>query len=239
MPSACLRYLQRLLLASAVLQSGVSLAEKSAMQAHSAIREAAHHFLAQQNADTSGEIAIEVNRLDPRLRLSRCDQALEAFLPAAGKTIGRVTVGVRCNGSSPWSLYLPARVQRFDDVVIANRKLTRGQAIQAGDLRLERRDVSRLRRGYFQHIARAAGKIAERDVARGKVLSPSQIRMPDAITRGSEVSIVANIGGIQARMKGRALRNGVLGERIPVKNISSNRELEARIISAGTVRVDI
>jgi flagella basal body P-ring formation protein FlgA len=215
------------------------MAAKSELQSHSSIRDAARNFLLQRSASTSGSVEVDVKRLDARLRLQRCDRALEAFLPASGKTSGRVTVGVRCNGGKPWSLYLPARVKRLETVVIAKHELMRGQPLRRSDLTLEQHDVGRLRRGYFVDLQRVIGQIPERNLPRGRVLSPKQLKAPDAIARGSEVSIVASIHGIQARMKGLALDNGALGERIRVKNLSSNKELEARITSAGTVQVDI
>jgi flagella basal body P-ring formation protein FlgA len=209
------------------------------LQPHEAIRAAAREFLLRQARPDTGDLAVQVERPDTRLRLSRCDRPLETFLPPSRKTTGRVTVGVRCTGSHPWSMYLPARVQRFDSVVTVKRDLRRGDPIRAGDLRRERRDLTQLARGYILDPKRVIGKVLKRSVRRGQPLNPALLDTPRAVRRGGIVDIVADIGGVQARMQGKALEHGSLGERIRIENAGTKKELEARIISAGTVQVDI
>lgn len=206
---------------------------------HDAIRDAVRSFLQTQAVFQTGEISIEVRRLDTRLRLARCDRPLVAQLPPSGKKTGRVTVGVRCEGESPWSLYVPARVSVMADVVVARRALKRGQRIRAEDLALEEQDLSRLHRAWFTRLDEVTGKVADRSVRPGRVINPKLLSDPLAVERGSRVNIVARIGGIQASMPGRALDDGALGERIRIKNLASKRELEARVVATGTVRVDI
>ncbi len=208
-------------------------------QSHASIRDAAREYLAQLHTQSSAEVEIEVNRLDRRLRLSRCDQPIEAFAAPSRRSSGRVSVGVRCGGGKPWSLYLPARVSLFEQVVVAAREIPRGSRLQAADLRLERQDLARLGRGYFLHPEELMGKQAHRRIAVGRILTPGQVKTPPAVTRGSRVSIVAHVGGIEASMPGTALANGKAGERIRIENLITERELEARVISAGVVRVDI
>ncbi len=209
------------------------------LQPHDDIRETVRAFLLERAQRPGAEIEIEIGRLDPRLRLGRCARALEAYLPPSGRTLGRVTIGVRCDGDSPWSLYVPAQVQAFAPVVVAARQLERGSTLGRGDLRLERRDLGRLHRGYFLDPARVVGKSADQVVRRGRTLDPGMLSAATTIRRGEQVNIVASLGGIEARMRGKALSPGAVGELIRVENLSSGKELQARIVSAGTVAVDI
>jgi flagella basal body P-ring formation protein FlgA len=208
-------------------------------QTHESIRNEVRAFLLKRNRSAGSDMEVQVNSLDPRLRLALCDRPLEVFLPPSAPAVGRVTTGVRCTGKRPWSLYLPSRVSLFAQVVVARRDLARGKPIPRAALTLERRDLARQRRGYFLQIDEVAGKEAHRRVGRGAVLNPGLVQDPPAVHRGAIVSIVARISGIEARMKGKALAEGTLGQRIRVENLSSGRELEARVVSAGTVRVDI
>ncbi len=215
-------------------------AAASPTQSHESIHEAARGFLAERYARSDADLEIEVDRLDRRLRLSHCDRGIEAFAaPSSRGNGGRVTVGVRCDGSQPWSIYLPARVSLYRRVVVASREIPRGDLVRSADLRLERRDVARLKRGYFLSPDDVLGQQAKRRVGSGRVLVPGQVKKPLAVTRGSRISIVAQIGGIEARMPGTALENGHRGERIRIENLATEKELEARIVSAGVVRVDI
>jgi flagella basal body P-ring formation protein FlgA len=216
-----------------------ALAETPPAQSHEAIRTAVREFLLAREISPGAEMEVWVNDLDPRLRLAACERPLEVFLPPSAPPAGRVTAGVRCTGASRWSLYVPARVRWLDEVVVAARELTRGSRIDAASLSLERRDLARLPRGYFLTAGEAAGLVPDRTVARGTVLHPGLLDTPLAVRRGGLVNIVARVAGAEIRMKGKALDAGAMGARIRVENLSSGRELEARVVSAATVRVDI
>ncbi|PHX41441.1 flagellar biosynthesis protein FlgA [Pseudomonas syringae pv. syringae] len=57
-------------------------------------------YLATNQID--GRHEIQVKQLDPRLRMGACDKDLTATLESP-RPVGRVTVRVRCEGSSPWT----------------------------------------------------------------------------------------------------------------------------------------
>ena len=67
---------------------------------------------------TAGRYEIQVNPLDPRLRMPLCSQPLDASLESPAQPLGRVTVRVRCDGSAPWTIFVPATVRLFRDVVV-------------------------------------------------------------------------------------------------------------------------
>lgn len=221
----------------AMLSAGAQGAEE--FQSLTELRELVRQFLQDANGGGSAEPEIEVSTIDNRLRLNHCERALETYLPPSGNKAGRVTVGVRCTGASPWSLYVPAQVRLLDQVVVVKQDLTRGTLLGAEDVELQQRDLASLTRGYLLKLDEAVGRTLDRPVRRGQVLAPAQLETPNQIKRGEKVSIIASIGGIEARMQGKALARGNPGERIKVLNLSSGKELEARVISAGTVRVDI
>jgi len=211
---------------------------QEALQSPESIGEQVQQFLQDRQASAAATVEVEVNTPDPRLRLPLCERPLEAFLPPAGKTAGRVTVGVRCNGSRPWSLYVPAQVRLFDQVVVTRRALPRGTLIQAQDLALKRRDLAQESRGYFLRPEEVIGSLAARTIVGNVVLNPGLLDRPLAVTRGALVSIVAELGHVVARMQGRALESGHQGERIRVLPLGSGRQLEARVVSPGVVKVD-
>ena len=76
------------------------------------IRSEVRGFLAREVGPESPQLRIEVNEPDPRLRLARCEEPLSLALPPGGPRSGSITVGVRCTGERPWSLFVPARVRR-------------------------------------------------------------------------------------------------------------------------------
>jgi len=208
-----------------------------AIQPHESIHNAAHDHA--KNGLTSYAIppTITVNRIDSRLRLPKCNQPLDTFSPPAGRKLGRTTVGVRCSGNKPWSLYVPVMISLNTDVVVAASNLARGTILSATDLMLDTKDVARLRGNYFSNPSQAIGKTLKRNLQRGRVLDSKYIATPDAIKKGSKVIILAHSSNIQVRMPGKALSNGSIGTLIKVRNSHSKKTLEAIVVSPGVVKV--
>ena len=208
-----------------------------AIQSLESIRDTAGEYAKNNATGHSVPPMVAVNRLDSRLRLPKCTQPLEAFSPPAGQKLGRTTVGVRCSGNKPWSLYVPVTVSLNADVIVAAHNLARGSVLSATDLTLEKKDITKLRRGFFDQPTQAVGKVLKRNLQRGQVLHTQHMVTPSAIKKGSEVIILANSSKVQVRMPGKALSNGAIGELIKVRNIRSKKELEATVLSPGVVRV--
>lgn len=180
---------------------------------------------------------VEINPLDPRLRLADCDKPLQAFTPGSQRGSGSLTVGVRCEGSSPWKIYVSARIKVFRPVVIANRPLPKGSPINLADVELQERDVTRLTDGFFTDPHALAGMLAKRPLGSGEILSASNLQAPTLVNKGDKVRIVARPGAFEVIMMGEAMRDGGLGDRIPVRNLSSGRVVEAIISGAGEVEI--
>ncbi|MCW8890266.1 MAG: flagellar basal body P-ring formation chaperone FlgA, partial [Sedimenticola sp.] len=204
-------------------------------QSHSSILDAAETHVLDSLDDTRGITAVP-GRLDSRLRLAQCDQALESFTPYHRKNSAKVTVGIRCNGSHRWTLYVPVSLTIEKAVLVASRELSRGTILTAADFKTEIRDVARLHRGYLTTEQQVIGKKLKRTVHSDNVLTPSQLTIQHAVKKGSQVIILANIGSLQVRMQGKALGNGAIGERIKVENSSSSRRIEVTVISPGIVQ---
>ena len=211
---------------------------KQPIQPLDTIRNAARAHLLQQHADEP-QVAIQVDQLDRRLRLKLCSEPLQTHTKAGSGRSFRQTVGVSCNGKSPWSLYVPVTVSLKKRILVATRELPRGSLLTAGDLRLEWRDVSRLRRGYLEDLALATGQRLERDLHQDDPLTPRMVTAPRSIKRGARVTILGQVGQIQVRMPGKALADGSVGDRIRVQNQSSKRNIEATVVAAGLVQVTL
>ena len=229
------------LLISAVLFSGLILAPSAfsagGIQSHASIRDAARNHAISNASGHTMPPTVTVNRLDSRLRLSQCSQPLETFSPPTGRKLGRTTVGVRCSGTKPWSLYVPVMVSLIDDVVVTAHNLARGTILNASDLTLEKKDITRLRGHFFNQPTKAIGKALKRSLQQGQVLSSQHMLTPHTIKKGSKITILASSKKIRVRMPGKALSNGTMGELIRVENTHSKKKLEARVISPGVVRV--
>lgn len=215
-------------------------AQAAPIQSHDSIRARARALLIEQlDPAQRADAEIEIGRLDPRLRLRQCTAPLQAFAVGNRSPIGATSVAIRCEGDHPWKLYVTARVVVYSDVLVAARPLNRGEPVQAGDLRRERKDLSRLPYGYLTDPVNATGKVLKRSYLAGQVLQPRQLAAPTLIKRGQQVTLHARAGGIEIRMGGQALSDGSAGDRIRVRNTSSDRVVEGEVVAKGVVKVRI
>jgi flagella basal body P-ring formation protein FlgA len=198
---------------------------------------AAERFVSGTVPSGGRGLVLRAGRLDPRLRLPRCDRALEGYLPPGGQVGARTLVGVRCAGSRPWKVYVPVDVLEPRTVLVARRSLAPGHTLTAEDLVAEERDVSRLPNGYVEDPEQLVGRRLERRVAAGTVISPGMLEETVLVKRGQTVTLVVQGGSLLIRSAGLALADGSLDERIRVRNLASDRIVEGVVRSEQEVEV--
>lgn len=192
-----------------------------------------------QASNIEGRSEISINRLDGRLRLAPCEQTPNLRLEHPAQPIGRVTVRVRCDGASPWTIFVPAQVKLYRAIVISTRPLKRQSVLQPADLQLSERDVGLLGQGYLTDLEQAIGHKLTRPLMSDQVVAPSAIEQAELVRRGDQVMISAGGTGMSVKMPGEALSDGAQGIQIRVRNLSSGRIIKARVVAAGQVEVDL
>lgn len=192
-----------------------------------------------ERSEITARHEIQVNPLDPRLRLAACDSDLTQSLESPAQPVGRVTVRVSCEGSTPWTVFVPAQVRIFRPVVVVKTALRRDSIIGAGDVALVEQDVSLLNRGYVTEVEQVIGRKLTRATRTDQVLTPAMLQLAEAVRRGDQVVISARSGGINVRMQGEALSGGTLGQQISVRNLTSQRVIRARVVGPGQVEVEM
>lgn len=190
-----------------------------------------------QRSQIQARHQIEVNRLDPRLRLGACDQPLTTELESPAQPVGRTTVRVSCEGSAPWSVFVPGQVHLFREVIVARRPLKRESILEQADVMLAERDVSLLSQGYLTTFDQVLGNKLTRSALPDQVLPPSSVSLAEVVHKGDQVVISAKNSTINVRMPGEALSDGALGSQIRVKNQRSGRVIKARVTGPGQVKV--
>lgn len=237
------RYLILLTLCAAVLTSAG--AAYASLTPPAQIIGAVEAFLEQavveylQRSELQGRHEIRVNRLDSRLRLAQCSQALSVQLESPAQPLGRVTTRVRCDGHAPWTVFVPAEVRLYRPVLVTTRPLARLGTVSASDLNIVERDIGQLPHGYLSEPAEAIGKNLTRQVGSDQVLTPRHLQIAAVVSKGDQVVISARSGGVNVRMPGEALSDGAPGQQIQVRNTRSQRVVRARVVGAGQVEVDM
>lgn len=218
-----------------VISSG--LVHAAEIEPLDSIREAVSSFLEQESSSVGDNVEVSVGHLDSRLRLPRCGTPLQASWPAAARKRGNVTVAVSCDAPSNWSLYVQAKVQVFEKIIVSSRSMSRGEILSDQDIELESKDLSALNSGYYTRGDEVVGMMLKRSIRAGMVLTPTLLKPQLLIKRGDKVTILAVTGAVEVRMEGQALKDGAKGEVIRVRNLSSKLEIEAEVVSPGIVKV--
>lgn len=181
-----------------------------------------------------GRYEIEVRQLDPRMRMAYCDKELTASLQSP-RPVGRVSVRVRCEGSSPWTVFVPAEVRLFRNVVTAIRPLKRDAIVSEDDVAMRERDIGQLGQGFLSAMDQAVGQKVLRPTVIDQIIAPTFLEQPQMVHKGDQVVITARSGSISVRMPGEALSDGAFNEQIRVRNLNSKRVIKAYITGAGQV----
>jgi flagella basal body P-ring formation protein FlgA len=186
----------------------------------------------------NGQIYLEDFRVEPSdLKIPRKAKVELKFLgsPRIGSNVALASFilnGKKIGVARIWG-YVDAKVK----VVVAARPIPNRAILTEADLKLEEKRLSRLPQGVLFSIKDALGKEVKMSLKPGRVLLKSQIAEPPLIRRGQLVVIVARGKNFVVKAKGIALQNGLLNQRIKVKNISSKKIIWGRVISPEEVEV--
>jgi len=227
----------------AALLSVVSITSQAA-QYHDLedIRLSSEQFLRTELGVAADDKDIEVTAalMDYRLRLAQCDNKLTHSLPQGHRLQGRIAVGARCTDKTHrWSIFVPVTITQFADVIVTTETVSQGQFLKANQIKLERRSLNFLNNGYLKSFKQAIGQKLKTTLAKGLVVKPNNLNRPYTIKQGQNVNILAKSALISVRIKGKALSNGRVGDRIRVKNTSTNKIVEGTVTYNGFVEIKL
>ncbi len=212
-----------------------SAEEAGDLQSHQEIRQVVEDFVYET---LSGEdVEVRVRSLDNRLRLHGCDVPLEAFWSPGSRQRGATSVGVACEGEKPWKIYVRVTIKLMREVAVAARPLVRGDILQRDDVRMVRKDVSRINGSYLEDPTPLIGYELRQSVSANSLLYSRMLQAPKLVRRGDKITVLAVVGGLEVRVMGEALSDGGKGQMIRVRNLSSKRVVQGEVVSKGMVRI--
>lgn len=201
-----------------------------------AIRAAALAFLQQQSVGLPGRVNIVVSPVFPR-GLAACD-SLEPFFPPGARTWGRTTVGVRCVGAKPWTLYVSARVAVDVTYYVAARPIDQGEALSAVDFTAREGDLASLPPAIITDPTRAIGAVALARISAGLPLRTDMLRSESSVVIGQTVRLIAVGSNFTISSEGSVLNNAAPGEQVRVRT-AGGQIITGVVKDAGTVQVQI
>jgi flagella basal body P-ring formation protein FlgA len=123
-------------------------------------------------------------------------------------------------------------------VVVARRPIARGEKLEAVDLTLDQRDLSRVARGVVTELADATGTVAQAPLVPFTPIKREQLAAAAAVHRGDAVLLIAERGRLRITAAGEVREDAGVGQQVRVVNRVSRKDLVGRVIDGGTVAVE-
>ena len=200
------------------------------------IRRAALAFLQQQIAGLPGKTTATVTTAFPR-GLAACT-TLEPFLPTGARLWGRTTVGVRCAGERPWTVYLQAKVAVQATYYVAARQIAPGEPLSAADLVARDGDLTVMPLAVITDPAQAIGATALARISAGLPLRQDMLKSAASVSAGQTVRVVAAGPGFTISAEGSVLANAAPGQSVRVR-MGAGQIVTAIVKDAGTVEIPL
>ncbi|WP_310632505.1 flagellar basal body P-ring formation chaperone FlgA [Paraburkholderia sp.] len=200
------------------------------------IRATALAFLQQQSAGLPGKVNVTVGTVFPR-GLAAC-AALEPFMPPGARMWGRTTVGVRCVGAKPWTLYVVGRVAVDVTYYVAARQINAGEALSAADYVPRDGDLASLPQTIITDPDQANGAVALMRITQGLPLRSDMLRSASSVVIGQTVKVIAVGTNFTISSEGSVLNNAAPGQMVRVR--TPNGQIISGVVKdASTVQIQI
>nr|WP_278165700.1 flagellar basal body P-ring formation chaperone FlgA [Hydrogenovibrio sp. 3SP14C1] len=179
---------------------------------------------------------IDIREFSRRLQLPKCQGTLILEDKAPEKLYGRMTLRLVCPAPE-WKVYVTATVEGDVPVVMTTKAILKQAVINKDDVKLELVPYQKTKTGALIDIESAIGMRAKRGISPNSILTVRQLQPPYLVLEDNNVTIITYIGNIKVESVGKALKDGVKNQQVPVENLSSKKIVKGIVIAPNTVLV--
>jgi flagella basal body P-ring formation protein FlgA len=216
--------------------SGWAHAQIGDRQQPAMIHKVLDNFLRAQTAGLPGNVSYVIGAIDPRVALPAC-AVPEAFLPPGARLWGSTSLGLRCGGAAPWTIYVTVQVKVTGDYVVTARPLAQGQALTAADITLQSGDLTQFPAGIVTDQQLVIGKTVIASLAAGQPLRQDLLRSPLVIQQGQTVKLQSSGPGFRVTADGKSLTNAADGQIAQVR-VSNGQTISGMARAGGIVEIN-
>ena len=197
-------------------------------------------FLVQKTAPLNARVSVKRIGYSGDLKLPAGRVSYEVVAPERWAGYGNASVAliVRVDDQVKKNLTVPVEVEALVEMVVATRTLERGEVLVASDLALARRDLSHVQGRFLKETDEAVGLRVKSALQANSPVRGDYLERVPIVKSGQIVTIVVENEVVRITASGRTKGAGALGDIITVQNLSSQKELAARVVDGSTVRVD-
>ena len=156
------------------------------------------------------------------------------------KTPLKWQVSIRTNAKS--NLQTKSKLKNSENfknikLITLKHNLKKGELIKESDLKFDYRNNS-VGNGYFIDKNILIGREINQNLSRGQIIKVRHLKERFTVVEGQAIIIYADLNGINVKMDGNALQNGHLNEWIKVRNNSSGKVVEGKIINEKKILIN-
>jgi len=203
------------------------------------IRNAVITYVQQKQVNSSNEVRLKRLTVggSPTLPDGNLDYEVVAPQQWGGWGSANIAVLARQGDRVIGNINVRVDVEVLADMVFTVRQIDFGSIISASDLVIRKNDVGSVQGRYLANVDDAVGKKARSTLKANVPVKSEQLEKNPIIKSGQLVSIVAESERIRVTVTGKAKSAGSYGDTIIVQNLSSLKEMPARIVNSETVQI--
>lgn len=211
----------------------------SAVDRDQEVREAVTAFVTTRTAGMGWEVHIRRITISDPLKSLEGIIDYEVVAPQQWEGWGNISVAVlaRQNGRVVRNITVRIDVEALTDMVVTLRQVEYGATITVAELALQKREITQNSHLAARKIDEVVGKKARTTLRANQPVRADQVEKIPLVKSGQMVTIVAENGVMKISVNGMAHSSGAEGDIIRVQNLTSLKEIPAKVIDASTVQV--
>lgn len=211
----------------------------SAVDRGDEIRRVVTDFVTARTAGMGWVVRIRRLTGTDALKLPEGKIDFEVVAPQQWEGWGNVGVSVvaRQNGRVIMNIPVRVDVEALTDMVVTLHQVEHGEILSDTDIALKKLVISNSSNLAARSINDVVGKKARSTLRANQPVLANQIERVPLVKSGQMVTIIAENEVMKISVSGKARSAGAEGDTIRVQNLTSLKEISARVISATTVQV--
>lgn len=204
------------------------------------VRQIVSDFIRERTTGLGVEVHVKKIGYHGDLALPEGDVTYEVSAPRQWEGWGQTSLAliVRVNDRVVKNLPVMVDVEALADLVVTTRPLERDEILTAADVTVQKRDLAVTGGKVARSAADVVGLRVKVGMRGNTPLRTDYLERIPLVRQGQLVTVLLDSPTLRITTTGRAKGAGSAGDLITVQNLSSNKDFPARVVDAGTVRID-
>lgn len=211
----------------------------SAVDREQEVRDAVNSFVTTRTAGMGWDVRMRRITISDSLKLPDGKIDYEIVASQQWEGWGSLSIAVLARQKDRVVRNIPVRieVEALADTVVTLRQIEHGAGITAADLVLQKREITPNSHLAARTMEEVIGKRARTIIRANQPVRADQVEKVPLISSGQMVTIIAETEVLKISVTGKARSSGAEGDIIRVQNLTSLKEIPARVIDGSTVQV--